>query len=45
VRIALNAPSGRYVVKHILRMRGVPLPLKAINEAPKAKMERIVMKY
>jgi len=21
------------------------LPLKAINEAPKAKMERIVMKY
>jgi putative transposase len=29
---------------NILRMRGAPLPQKAINEAPKAKMERIVTK-
>jgi putative transposase len=29
---------------NILRMRGAPLPQKAINEAPKAKMERIVIK-
>jgi putative transposase len=29
---------------NILRMRGAPLPLKAINEAPKAEMERIVIK-
>jgi hypothetical protein len=30
------APNG-----HILRMRGAPLPLKAINEA-KTEMERVV---
>jgi putative transposase len=29
---------------NMLRMRGVPLPLKAINEAHKAEMERIVIK-
>jgi len=29
---------------NILRMRGAPLPLKAINEAHKAEMERIVIK-
>jgi putative transposase len=29
---------------NILRMRGAPLPLKAINEAQKAEMERIVIK-
>ncbi|WP_304330008.1 nucleotidyltransferase domain-containing protein [Candidatus Culexarchaeum yellowstonense] len=31
-------------MKRILRMRGAPLPLKAINEANTAKMERIVTK-
>jgi putative transposase len=29
---------------NILRMRGAPLPLKAINKAHKAEMERIVIK-
>ena len=27
-----------------LRMRGAPLPLKAINEALKAEVERVVIK-
>jgi putative transposase len=29
---------------NMLRMRGAPLPLKAIHEAPKAEVERIVIK-
>jgi putative transposase len=29
---------------NVLRMRGAPLPLKAVNEAFKAEMERIVIK-
>lgn len=29
---------------NMLRMRGAPLPLKAIDEAPKAEMERIAIK-
>jgi len=29
---------------NMLRMRGVPLPLKAINEALKAEVERVVIK-
>jgi putative transposase len=30
---------------NMLRMRGAPLPPNAINEAPEAEMERIVIKY
>jgi len=34
----------RYVVKHMLRMRGAPLPQKATHEANKAEVEWIVIK-